>query len=188
MPAIPPTSAGWRRGTRSTWPPRVAWKRNQKGLNIRRHGESAPRPHPPYTDGASYIDAWGDNTGNTTVDPRKPEANRIVAPLITGINSTDASGFDAVRRFVAWARAHNVKVLATFPAIVQRPDYNGPNAKEAADAITKFYASLNVPVVGTATDAIFPPDQFFEMPYHLTRAGAVARTEKLVPALKPYLR
>lgn len=167
---------------------RMAWKRLQKGINIRRHGEKPPRPHPPYTDGASYIDAWGDETGNTVVDARKPESTEIVAPLITGIASTDAPGFDAVRRFIAWARAHNVAVLATFPAIVQRPGYDGANAREAEGKITDFYKGLGVPVVGTAPDAMFPPDQFFEMPYHLTRDGAVARTEKLVPALKPYLR
>jgi hypothetical protein len=167
---------------------RVSFKRIQKGINIRQHGESPPRPHPPYTDGASYIDGHGDETGNTAVDQTNPNIVEIVAPLIDGISTTHAPGFDEVHRFVAWAKAHDVTLLATFPNVVQRPEYEGANAREAIQTIIGFYAAEGVPVIGTAQDAMYPPDQFFELPYHLTHDAAVMRTEKLVPGLKAYLK
>jgi hypothetical protein len=167
---------------------RVSFKRIQKGINIWRHGESPRRPHPPYTEGASYLDDYGDETANTAVDPTNPDSVETVAPLLDGISSTRTAGFDQVRGFVEWAKAHGVTVLATFPIVVHRPAYDGANADEAIRMITDFYVSLGVPVVGTARDAMYPPDQFFELPYHLTRAAAIAHTRKLAPELEPYLR
>jgi hypothetical protein len=167
---------------------RVPWKRLQKGVNNRRHGETPPRPHPPYTNGASYIDAFGDETGNTQVDVRNPLIMETVAPLMDGIPSSHTPGFDEVRKFIAWARAHNVKVLATFTTVEQRPAYDEPNAREAISMIRDFYASEDVPVIGTADEMMFPPDQFFELPYHLTHDAAIARTKLLLPELVPYLK
>jgi hypothetical protein len=167
---------------------RVSVKRIQKGLNILRHGETPPRPHPPYTNGAAYIDDYGDETGNTAVDQSNPAISEIVTPLVDGISSTHKTGFDEVRHFITWAKAHDVTVLATFPNVVHRTEYDGPNALEAIRTITDFYAAQGVPVVGTAQEAMYPPDQFFELPYHLTRDGAIARTQKLVPDLRPYLK
>ncbi len=167
---------------------RLSWKRLQKGLNIRRHGEASPRPHPPYTDGASFIDAYGDETGNTTVDQSNPDIEEIVKPLINGITSSDGEGFGEVRRFIAWAKAHDVTVLATFPNVEHRPEYDGANAREAIRTITDFYAAQGVPVIGTAQEAMYAPDQFFELPYHLTHDAAIVRTKKLVPELMPYLK
>jgi hypothetical protein len=167
---------------------RVLFKRIQKGLNIRLHGEKLPRPHPPYTNGAFYIDNHGDETGNTAVDAANPDIAEPVPPLLDGIASTDTSGFDQVRRFIAWARAHGVTVLATFPNVVYRRGYDDPNAREAIREIADFYSAEGVPVVGTARDAMYPADQFFEMPYHLTHDAAIRRTMRLLPALRPYLK
>jgi hypothetical protein len=169
---------------------RISFKRIQKGLNIRHHGENPPRSHPPYTQGASYIDSYGDETGNIEVDRRRanPDMEEMAEPLVDGIASTHTAGFDEVRRFIAWAKAHDVTVLATFPNIVHRPEYDGENAREAIKVITDFYTAQGVPVVGTAQEAMYPPDQFFELPYHLTHDAAITRTQKLVPELKPYLK
>jgi hypothetical protein len=81
-----------------------------------------------------------------------------------------------------------VTVLATFPNVVHRPEYDGANAREAIQMITDFYASQGVPVLGTAQDAMYPPAQFFEMPYHLTHDAAIMHTKKLMPELERYLK
>lgn len=168
---------------------RIAFKRIQKGLSIRRKPESVPRPHPPYTGGAGYIDSFGDETGNAAVDRPAPNADmeELTDCLVTGLTSDHAAGFDKIREFVRWAREHHVTVLATFPNLMHQPPYDGPNARQAIKVITDFYASLGVPVAGTAQAAILPADQFFDTPYHLTHEAAIERTERLVPALKPYL-
>lgn len=169
---------------------RISWKRLWKGLNIRRHGETEPRPHPPYTQGANYIDAFGDETGNTAIGqpPAHSEMAQLAKPLLEGYPSTNMAGFEAVRRFLQWARWNRVVVLATFPNLVHRPEYDGPVARDAEKTIMDFYQGQGVPVIGTAEGAMFPSDQYFEVPYHLSRGAAVVRTQRLAPSLLPYLK
>ena len=168
---------------------RIPFTRIQKGFAIRRKPESPPRPHPPYTDGVSYINPFGDETGNASADRPAPNAEmaELAVPLVDGMPSDQAFGFGKIREFVRWARAHHVTVLATFPNLMHQPQYDGPNARQAIQVITDFYASLGVPVAGRAQAAILPSDQFFDTPYHLTHEAAIARTDRLVPDLKPYL-
>lgn len=168
---------------------RIPFKRIQKGFAVRRKPESPPRPHPPYTDGASFINAYGDETGNPASERLLHATNLDIRStvLVNGLSSASGFGFDRIREFARWAKAHQVKVLATFPNIMQRAEYDGPKADAAFKTITDFYAELGIPVVGTARDAMMPPDDYFDTYYHLTREAAARRSERLAPALKPYL-
>jgi len=168
---------------------RIPFKRIQKGIAARRKAEAPPRPHPPYTNGASFINAYGDETGNPA-SGRLPNATEMAiktSVLVDGLSSERGSGFDQIRDFLQWAKAHQIKVLATFPNIMHRTEYDGPNAEVAIKTITDFFADAGIPVVGSAREAMLPPDQFFDTYYHLTREAAATRTERLVPELKPYL-
>jgi hypothetical protein len=166
---------------------RIPFKRLQKGLSIRHKPESPPRPHHPY---AEDIDDNGDEVANWTAERQPPNfrLKLIASNLVDGIPSTDRAGFNAIRDFVAWARAHQVTVLATFPNLVYHAEYDKPPAQQAIKAITDFYTSQGVPVIGTAREAMLPMDQFFDTSYHLTHEAALKRTERLVPELKPYLK
>jgi hypothetical protein len=168
---------------------RVPFKRIQKGFANRRKPEPPPRPHPPYTDGASFIDEFGDETGNPAAQRPAQAANLDIKSevLVNGLAGDDDFGFDQIREFLRWATAHQVKVLATFPNIRHQPEYDTPKADEAIKTITDFYKSLGIPVVGNAREVMLPSDQFFDTYYHLTREAAVERTDRLVPELKPYL-
>jgi hypothetical protein len=168
---------------------RIPFKRIQKGYANRKHPEKPPRPHPPYTDGASYLTNYGDETGNPEALRPTPGASMELQAdlLVNGITSDTDAGFNRIRVFVKWAKAHQITVLATFPNIIHRPEYDGPNADSAIKTITDFYTSLGVPVVGTAREAMLPKDQFFDTVYHLTHEAAVKRTDRLVPELRPYL-
>lgn len=168
---------------------RIPFKRIEKGFAIRRKPETPPRPHPPYTDGASFINEYGDETGNPASERLPHAANMEIRSnvLVKGLFSESGFGFDHIREFARWAKTHQVKVLATFPNIMHRPEYDGPNADAAIKTITDFYASVGIPVVGSARKAMMPPEEYFDTYYHLTREAAAQRTERLVPALKPYL-
>jgi len=168
---------------------RISFKRIQKGFAIWRKPETPPRPHPPYTDGAAYLTNYGDETGNLEAErpPAGPNMDELAKPLVDGIPSDRTAGFNEIRSFLQWARAHQVTVWATFPNIMHRPEYDGPKAQNAIKAITDFYASQGIPVVGTAREAMLPSDQFFDTPYHLTHEAAVKRTERLVPEIKACL-
>ena len=169
---------------------RIPFKRIQKGFAIRHKPETPPRPHPPYTNGASYIDDYGDETGN-------PASQRLTGVpnmelrcdiLGDGLTSDRGFGFDQIREFARWAKTHQVKIVASFPNIIHRPEYDTATAQGAIKTIIDFYASQGIPVVGTAQAAMLPSDEFFDTNYHLTREAAVQRTDRLIPELQPYLQ
>ena len=75
---------------------RIPFKRIQKGYANRRHPEKPPRPHPPYTDGASYLTNYGDETGNPEAQRPPPGAvmEHRVDLLVNGISSDTDAGLD----------------------------------------------------------------------------------------------
>ena len=163
----------------------IPFKRIQKGLSVRRTPEHT-RPHAPY---AGVISDHGDEVNNWAVNrpADAPDRELIADGLIHGIPSDRTESFGVIRVFVQWAKARNITVLATFPNIVHRPEYDEQAGQQAISTITQFYASLGIPVVGTAREAMLPPGQFFNTYYHLTHEAALQRTDRLIPELKPYL-
>lgn len=169
----------------------VPFKRIQKGFSIKRKPEPTPRPHPPYTDGASFISDFGDETGNAKADTPKDSPNRdINVPQLETdpITSSGGEAFDEIRDFVVWAKKNNIRVLATFPNVIHRPGYDGPVAGQTIATLKKFYDSIGVPVIGTGRDTMMPYADFFDTMYHLNREAAVERTDRFIPLLKPYLQ
>jgi hypothetical protein len=98
----------------------------------------------------------------------------------------EPAGFTVIKAFCRWASDHHVRVLATFPNILRRPEYESPQTKETAERIRGFFGSIGVPLIGEIEDSMLPGDQFFDTPYHLTDWAARARTERLVKELAPY--
>ena len=176
-------------GAKVSMATRVAFKRFQKGWAIRRKPEPESRPRPPYSQGALYINGYGDEMGNTVANrlPPNAEMSKITTTLVKGIASDHQPGFERVRAFVLWARQHKITVLAAFPNLMFHPEYDGAKSLQSFRTIADFYTKLGVPVVGTAREAMFPPDQYFDTPYHLTREAAIVRTDRLAPELAPYL-
>ncbi len=111
----------------------------------------------------------------------------VIDNLIDGIPSDDTTGFNALRKFLAWAKANHITVLATFPNTIYRPEYDQPQGEHAIKVITDFYTSQGVPVIGTAREAMLPSGEFFDTLFHLTLEGAQRRTLRFLPELKPFL-
>ncbi len=152
------------------------------------------RPEPPYEDAGlgAYsvlnLNAWGDLT-NHPREHRLANRESIIqskSALGRGI-SEHADGFETIAAFCKWAETNNIRVLATFPNLSDREDYHGPVAQKSVQAIRDLFTSLNVPVVGDYTNALFPEDQFFDTMYHLTDEATLARTKILIPYLKTAL-
>jgi len=164
---------------------RIPFTRIQKGWRIR-HTPEKVRDHAPYADS---LNSHGDEIGNTVANrPATAKDLQFTAePLLKGLPSDRTPGFASLRKFLAWAKANHITVLATFPNIVYHPEYDQPPARQAIQTITDFYRAEGVPVVGTAREVMLPVDQFFNTYYHLTDEAALARTQRLVPELRPYL-
>jgi hypothetical protein len=176
---------------------RIAFKRLQKGWSDRRKPEVIEPPtSPPYsvytpiTPGIDCLDDNGDEVFNveSAKPPWKAESfDRLIPELVDGLPSDSTDGFGVLSAFLDWAKAHHIKVLATFPAAVYQPEYVGPNGRKAVETINRFYTSHCVPVIGNAREMMLPIEQFFDTMYHLTHEAALNRTARFIPELKPYL-
>lgn len=134
------------------------------------------------------VDAIGDEIANSRArrPPDPPAFAYLSEPLVYGMPEEPA-GFPPIEAFCRWACQHHVRVLATFPNILRRSEYDSPQTRETLGRIRGFFRSIEVPLLGNAEDLMLPRDQFFDTPYHLTKEAARARTERLVKELAPYL-
>ncbi len=150
------------------------------------------RPEPPQWNMEIYnlqcLNEWGDQTGHTEAARAKSTDTRGngLSVLASGLPPRP-DGFPIIAAFCAWARTNNIRVLATYPNLLEQPQYHTPAARESIRKITSFFAHLDVPVVGEYTEPILPAEKFFDTVYHLTEDAALARTRLLAGELKPYL-
>lgn len=100
-------------------------------------------------------------------------------PLVIRFHA-DSEGAREIEEFAFWAKANGVKVFATWPNTLYFKEYE--RVREFG-MISYFYRTLDVPIIGTPTDAMVPPEQLAETIYHLTESGIAQRTGKLVEAL-----
>lgn len=115
-----------------------------------------------------------------------PTRTIVSHPLAYGLPDAPP-GFPPIREFCEWARARNITVLATFPNICHRPEYDLPAAQKAPRQLREFYTSLGVPVLGDAAEAMLPEEKIFDSLYHPMREFALERTRRLLVHLAPFL-
>jgi hypothetical protein len=162
-------------------------ERLKQGLKKRR------QPEPPHDPIAIYdvreVNDWGDQTHHAKTN-RPAERRYVLNPrseLAYGLTKKHKEAFALIQSFSRWARASHIRVLAAYPNLCDQPEYHGPAARQTAQTIKDCFARLDVPVVGTYTDALLPADQFFDTYYHLTEEMALERTRRLSAQLRPYL-
>jgi hypothetical protein len=134
------------------------------------------------------INAFGDQVGTSQARrPATAPARSRISQVFAGGLSENPAGFPVLREFCAWAARNRIRVLATFPNIAHRPEYDRPEARKTPGQIRAFFAPLGVPVLADAKDSILPESEFFDTLYHLTEEAALARTRRFLPMLMPYL-
>ena len=166
---------------------RMSLDRLKRGLKDKRRppqwqGFAEYSPYDPKS-----VDEFGDMTGNTrtNIPSYAPKTFTASGTLARGLTGT-RSGFTEIREFVRWARMNQIRVLAVFPNLCADPAYELPKAQQAAADITAFFESQGVPVLGGYRDGLLPRSEFYDTCYHLTQEAAHARTDRLVPPLRPY--
>jgi hypothetical protein len=98
------------------------------------------------------------------------------------------AGLEPIREFSAWAKANNIRVLATFPTTCHRPEYDLPAAQKMPVQFHGFYEAMGIPVLGDVSEAMLPEEQMFDSMYHPMREAALARTRRLLVHLAPFLK
>jgi len=173
---------------------RIAFKRLQKGWSNLRHPEiSAPpsvpySPYTPITPGIDCLDDHGDEIFNMAATRPQKKSYGVSPVLEQGLPAGSSDSFDELADFIAWAHARHITVLATYPQVYWDPTYDQPPAQKVFETVREFYVSRGVPFVGTVeTSAMRSPDDMYDAFYHPTHEGAIKRTERLIPQLRPYL-
>ena len=135
------------------------------------------------------INSHGDQT-NAVPERRPAEAPvRSMATFIPRYGfPPSVPGLPPIRAFCAWAKANNIRVLATFPNTTRRPEYDLPEGTRMPAQFRAFYGEMGVPVVGELSEAMLPEDQMFDSFYHPMRSAALERTRRLLPHLAPLLK
>jgi len=163
-------------------------KRLGKGLANRIKPEPPPHFRKFYAYDPAWVDEFGDMTGHTAsrrpaVCPARDEA--VCLPLVNGLPD-DAQGLPLLADFCEWAKTHRVRVLVTFPSMVDRPEYRGEGSAGLEARLRGFCDSLGVPVVGALRDSFMPVERFFDTQYHPTEEAAIERTARLAESLRPW--
>ncbi len=134
------------------------------------------------------INSHGDQTGAV---PEKRPAHSATRSAVCAVPAyglpPSPPGFAAISEFCAWAKVNRVRVLATFPTLCHRPEYDTPAAQQMPAQFRALYASVGVPVLGEISEAMIPEEQMFDTYYHPLRSAALARTRRLLVHLAPRL-
>ena len=134
------------------------------------------------------INSHGDQT-NALPDkrPGHVSARSMLSPIPAYGFPSSLPGAPAIREFCAWAKTNHIRVLATFPNICHRPEYDQPAAKIMPVQFHEFYESMGVPVLGDFSESVLPEEQMFDTVYHPLHSAAIGRTRRLLVHLAPFL-
>lgn len=133
---------------------------------------------------ADSIDARGNETINRADALDATILSRVaMAPRLAPARRPHRSVRMALAGFVAWARAAEVRVLATWPSMLADERYQEPAYLRYFSDRTALYAELGVPVLGTPQEAMLALPHMFDTIYHPNDVGRAARTRALVRRL-----
>jgi hypothetical protein len=89
--------------------------------------------------------------------------------------------------FIDDCEKNGVRFFAAYPSLFYDKAYLSERTRETIAAIEAFYASKNVPILGTFEDFLYPLEDIYDTRYHLNAEGREKRTRQMVELLKPYL-
>jgi hypothetical protein len=91
------------------------------------------------------------------------------------------------RGFLAWAKSNDVRVLLTWPNMCRPEPMPISPADEPPAELMAMLAELNVTVLDTPTQTLYPPQWFRDTVYHPDAGCRRVRTEALARRLRPHL-
>lgn len=146
---------------------------------------SADSHYSPYRIDA--LDSHGDMTGHREeLRPAHAEDRDLrVCEVICRDLNLDEVGFSLLKDFHKWAKIKGVRVVAGYPNMVHRIEYDTAVTDKVDRKIRSFFEAMGVVVVGSIRDAMMSNNHFFDTIYHPTEEASVRRSEQLVMQLRP---
>ena len=160
--------------------------RGIKGKWVREKAMSGSE-YNPYD--AIWLDSCGDMTGHNA-DHRPLSAedrdHRICEALVKGI-SLKEEGFELISDFRRWAKANHVRVMAGFPCMVDRKEYNAATLEDAEEKLSKYYSNEGISLVGGLRESLLHEADFFDTIYHPIEEVSIIRGKNLSEQLRPLI-
>lgn len=123
---------------------------------------------------------YGDNVAHLDLPPKDVAKLEFLHTTAQGV---DTEAIEVVNDFARRVEQRGGRVVMLFPC-VPRPHFDLRH-----EAIDRLYASLrtdlNVPMLSTPEDYVYPIEYFYDWVYHLNRDGRALRTAKVVDQLRP---
>jgi hypothetical protein len=146
-----------------------------------------PSEYNPYD--ALWMDDHGDMIGHTAA--RRPAVavdrdQRVCEVLQKGI-SPHAEGFELISEFRRWAKANRVRVMAGFPNMIHRKEYDSCMADNVESQLKEYFLKEGIDVVGGMREVLLPQVDFFDTIYHPTEEAAIIRSKNLAFQLRPLI-
>lgn len=135
------------------------------------------------------LDDHGDMTGHLAA--RRPAVaidrdQRVCEVLEKGI-SPDAEGFELISEFRRWAKANRVRVMAGFPNMIHRKEYDTGMADNVESQLKEYFLKEEIDVVGGMREVLLPQVEFFDTIYHPTEETSINRSRNLAFQLRPLI-
>lgn len=137
------------------------------------------RHDPDVEDAIRHGDRPLTDTAYPPVDPAVKQRLRKYQPTDIDVHE-DSFGVSEIETFVAWARANDIRVLASWPNTIDFPEYDD---EPGFDEIKQLYASLGVPVVGEPDLGFYPFELFYDTQYHLGLRGIRLHSRDFIAAI-----
>lgn len=136
-----------------------------------------------------WLDDHGDMTGHYA--ERRPAIaedrdNRVCDSLINGF-SLDEEGFQLISEFSRWAMANHVRVIAGFPCMVDRDEYDSHMISVLEAKLISYFSKEGIYVVGSIGESLLSRIDFFDTIYHPTEEASVRISSRLAQQIHPLL-
>lgn len=137
----------------------------------------------------ALLDDHGDMTGHLAVQRpaiAEDRDHRICEALVKGI-SLEEEGFELISEFRRWAQVNRVRVMAGFPCMVDRKEYDSAKVESVEKQLHKYYKNEEIYVVGGIREVLLPQFDFFDTIYHTTEEASITRSRNLALQLRPLI-
>jgi hypothetical protein len=123
---------------------------------------------------------YGDNVAHLGLPPKDVAKLEFLRNTSRGV---DHEAIAVVNAFAKKAEKRGARVVMLFPC-VPRPHFEQRRAAiEALDAALR--KDLQVPLLSTPEDHVYPLEHFYDWVYHLNREGRDLRTAKVIEQIRP---
>lgn len=116
------------------------------------------------------------------------QANRSYQPhmerRIPNIEQVENEVIKRLNSFAIYALQEDAQVFFVFPPI-PKPEYEN-NMSQISDLYKSLQKEMNIVMLSTPSDHVFPADEFYDTNYHLNSVGRKRRTEQIAIDIKKY--